>query len=244
MLINTSNAKLFKIRLLHRCNFPTTIGVLISLLCAGYFICMKKFTIEQINAHQPAESKLTALSFEGYKKYGSVNYSCVLCKCVCGKQKICIVKDILKGSVRSCGCLTNNPGTHNLSKEPLYHVWGDMKSRCYNKKHKSYNLYGGRGIIIYRKWKNDFVAFYNWAIVNGWESGLQIDRKNNNGNYTPRNCRFVTPVVNSNNRNTNVYIEYNNKKLTIAQWSNLLGISRQTIGYRHKQGWSTEKILS
>lgn len=75
-----------------------------------------------------------------------------------------------------------------------------MKKRCTNKKCRRYKDYGGRGIKICNEWVNDFKAFHDWATTHGWESGLEIDRQNNDGHYEPGNCRFVTPKVNSQNR--------------------------------------------
>jgi hypothetical protein len=77
----------------------------------------------------------------------------------------------------------------------LYMCWANMKDRCTNRKD-----WGGRGIKVCEEWIEDFPAFVDWALANGWEPGLEIDRKNNNGNYTPRNCRWVTEAVQANNR--------------------------------------------
>ena len=108
---------------------------------------------------------------------------------------------------------------HNLSKHPLYRIWGDMKRRCYNKQCKSYKDYGLRGITVCNQWKEDFLKFYNWAIQNGYRKGLQIDRKNNNKGYEPENCRFTTSIENNNNRRDNKYITIFNETKTMAEWS-------------------------
>jgi hypothetical protein len=93
-------------------------------------------------------------------------------------------------------CLRNRP-------ERIYKIWVGIKSRCYNKKVNNYSRYGGRGIIVCNKWKNDFIAFKEWALKNGYSDTLQIDRIDNNGNYSPDNCRFVTCAKNNQNRNCN-----------------------------------------
>lgn len=80
---------------------------------------------------------------------------------------------------------------HGYSNHPLYRVWQDMKERCYNKNDTSYENYGERNITICNEWKNGFKAFIEWALPL-WKKGLLIDRINNNGNYKPSNCRFVT----------------------------------------------------
>jgi hypothetical protein len=89
---------------------------------------------------------------------------------------------------------------YRLSCHPLYNVWSGMRRRCYNRKHEGYHRYGGRGIKICEEWRMNPTAFVNWGIENGYRKGLTIDRIDNDGNYQPNNCRFVTIKVNSNNR--------------------------------------------
>ncbi len=81
---------------------------------------------------------------------------------------------------------------HGYSRSPLYKLWIYIKSRCCNPKDTRYEDYGGRGITICNQWKNDPVTFIEWALPL-WEKGLYIDRINNDGNYCPENCRFITP---------------------------------------------------
>jgi hypothetical protein len=88
-----------------------------------------------------------------------------------------------------------------INPSPLYSVWEDMRRRCRNPKIKYFYRYGGRGIKICREW-DDFKTFHDWAIAHGYKKGLNLDRKNNDGDYTPKNCRFVDDVVNSRNRST------------------------------------------
>lgn len=89
---------------------------------------------------------------------------------------------------------------HGLSKHPLYTVWNNMKTRCYKEYHKEYKYWGGRGINICDEWKENFYCFYKWAMTNGYKQGLQVDRINNDGNYSPENCRFVSGRINSLNK--------------------------------------------
>lgn len=88
---------------------------------------------------------------------------------------------------------------HGLSSHPLRGVYSDMKQRCYNPKHKVYINYGGRGITICDIWRKSLVSFYTWALANGYEEGLSIDRIDNDGNYEPINCRWTTRCVQSRN---------------------------------------------
>jgi hypothetical protein len=84
----------------------------------------------------------------------------------------------------------------------LYSIWGEIKNRTLKPKHKDYNSYGGRGITICDEWKNDLIAFYNWAMSNGYEEnkGLSIDRINNDGGYSPENCRWTTSTIQNRNQ--------------------------------------------
>lgn len=96
------------------------------------------------------------------------------------------------------------PTTHGLSKHPLYLTWRNIIKRCHWDKYKFKHRYADRGIIVCDLWRYNFVNFYNWAIENNWQKGLQIDRINNDGNYEPNNCRFVTSATNNRNRSNNV----------------------------------------
>lgn len=119
--------------------------------------------------------------------------------------------------------------THGLTKHLLYGVWRAMRDRCQNEKHEYYKNYGGRGITVCAEWINDFKAFYDWAIANGWKEGLELDRKKNNGNYEPSNCRFVTRVVNSRNRRSNLVFEYMGRSQSVAEWAEDIGIDYSVL---------------
>lgn len=121
-----------------------------------------------------------------------------LCQCDCGNFKEIQSDSLRTGNTKSCGCRERQK--HGLYQHPLYTRWKGIKNRCYNRAHNCYKNYGGRGISICKEWLNDFKSFYNWAIENGYEKELQIDRINNNGNYEPHNCRFVTNLENQKNK--------------------------------------------
>lgn len=82
---------------------------------------------------------------------------------------------------------------------PLYDVWKGMKARCNNPRHKSYSIYGGKGILVCKDWENDFISFYDWSISNGYEIGMQIDKdiKGNGLIYSPETCCWVSQKINN-----------------------------------------------
>ena len=138
----------------------------------------------------------------------------LLCRCDCGKISPVMLSSIVYGTSKSCGCLVEYgkaATTHNLSRHPLYKVWQAIKQRCLNSNDNNYIYYGGRGISVCNEWKDDFKAFYEWAIKAEWQRGLDIDRIENDGDYTPKNCRFTSSSINSQNtrllskRNTSGY---------------------------------------
>lgn len=172
-----------------------------------------------------------------------------LCKCECGNTKEVGYNNLSSGQVKSCGCLRretsgNRNKTHGLSRTRLYNIYTHMIDRCYRKTDKRYNDYGGRGITVCEEWLSDFLNFYNWSINNGYEQSLSIDRINNNGNYEPTNCRWVTNKEQCRNYSRNVSLTYNNETHCLIEWSEILGISYHTIKRRYKKGLPIEQVLS
>ncbi len=120
-----------------------------------------------------------------------------LCQCDCGKELTVRLNSLKTGNTKSCGCVKTQRialmnYSHGLRNHKLYKCWSGMKERCYNPKSISFKNYGGRGITICDKWLNDFKSFYDWAMANGFDKDLSIDRVNNDGNYEPGNCRWAT----------------------------------------------------
>ena len=129
-------------------------------------------------------------------------------RCYCGIEFESIIGSVRSKHTNSCGCYHKKRTIeactkHGLCKTPLYNIWLYMKDRCYNKNMRQYKDYGGRGITICNEWRNNPEAFIGWGKDNGFEKGLEIDRRDNNGNYEPSNCRFVTHAVNNQNRGNN-----------------------------------------
>jgi hypothetical protein len=118
-----------------------------------------------------------------------------------------------------------------------------MKQRCLNPKNDHYKDYGGRGIKICEEWLQ-FEAFYAWAQISGYEESLTIDRKNNNGNYCPENCRWVSQKEQTKNKRSNVMLTLKGKTQCLAVWADDLEINYSTLRARKKNGWSDEKTLT
>lgn len=165
--------------------------------------------------------RLTALHYlNNYHKKGVW----WLCVCECGNLVEVRNCNLTSGNTKSCGCFRHTKlMKHGLYQTRLYHIWLNMKNRCCNYKHESYKNYGGRGIKVCSEWKDDFMGFYNWAMSNGYNDKLSIDRIDNDGNYSPNNCRWTTIKQQANNRRTNVYLTYNGKTQTMKQWADELG---------------------
>ena len=169
-----------------------------------------------------------------------------LCECICGKL-IDRTFTALKYTLNvNCGCknLGRNK-THGLRQHPLYSRWAGIKKRCYNPNYIDFHLYGGKGIKMCDEWKNDFKAFYDWAITHGFSEELVIDREFGDKDYCPENCRWITDEESSNNLCTNVKYEFNGKMLGIYQISRLVGIYDETLRDRVvNQGMSVYEAVA
>jgi hypothetical protein len=148
---------------------------------------------------------LTVLNRHGY----SGKENTWLCKCDCGNLAIVIGRDLRSGNTKSCGCFqklrateanTKHGGSSRKNREPLYKRWECIKQRCYQTNFKSYKDYGGRGIRVCDEWLNDYSAFREWALNNGFQEHLTIERIDVNGNYEPLNCTWIPKCEQSKNR--------------------------------------------
>lgn len=166
-----------------------------------------------------------------------------LCKCDCGNELEVRGGDLKNGHTKSCGCYRiEQVSTHGLSNSPLYKRWWGIIQRCYKESHKSFHNYGGRGITVCGEW-HDFEAFYKWAHTK-YNPGLEIDRVDNDGPYSPENCRWVSRKENARNTRYNVNITLRGITQCASAWAEELEIHVSTLLNRIKKGWSEDKILN
>lgn len=138
-----------------------------------------------------------------------------LCQCDCGNICKVTINCLTNGNIKSCGCLQNdcrhiNTKTHGESKTRLYTIWRNMKGRCNGTSGvQDLEHYKNRNITVCDEWagENGYLNFKKWALGNGYSDILSIDRINNNGDYTPENCRWATPKEQANNRRTNIIVD-------------------------------------
>ena len=190
-------------------------------------------------------NRLTILDFS-YKKNNTIYFKC---QCSCGSIKIVSIYNLKNGTTKSCGCYNSEYHSikfkkHGLDRTNIYFVWCHMVQRCYNPKNSRFSSYGGRGITICDEWRHDLGAFNKWALANGYDKTLSIDRIDNNGNYCPENCRWATQKEQANNKRTNKFISFNGKTQTITQWADEKGLKYSVLSNRIRNGWSVERALT
>lgn len=172
-----------------------------------------------------------------------------LCVCDCGN-----IAEIRGGNLRhnitkSCGCWLKEHAQSKFTKHGkrstrLYITWAHIKSRCYNKSIQEYKNYGKRGITMCDEWKDDFQAFYDWSMANGYNDNLTIDRIDVNGNYEPTNCRWTTIKQQNRNKRNNRNFTINGETHCLSEWCEILGINYNTVKTRfYNHGWSVERAL-
>ena len=158
------------------------------------------------------------------------------CLCECGNIKLIYGLSLRSGATRSCGCLAREVAskintTHGMTGTTEWRAWASMKSRCSNEKIKAFHDYGGRGIKVCKEWQSSFLAFYR-DMGSRPSPEHQIDRIDNNGNYCPENCRWVTRSENM--RNRRVTKRY--AGLTLKEWAEKTGKNYNTLKTRARRG--------
>lgn len=163
------------------------------------------------------------------------------CQCDCGKQTISDGYDLRQGKAISCGC---SRGTlfpephfkHGCSNTKLYREWAGMKSRCYGKSSSSFKCHGGRGISVCEEWLSGFAPFKDWALKNGFCKDLTLDRINNDGNYEPSNCRWITNKEQSRNKQDTIFVLLNGVRIPFVDAVEQLGLTYHKAWYKMRKG--------
>lgn len=129
-------------------------------------------------------------------------------------------------------------------KARLYTAWNNMIQRCYNEGRPDFQWYGARGIAVCPEWRRSFPAFMAWALANGYQGDLTLDRIETNGPYSPGNCRWVTRKVQANNRRSNRLLTLGGRTQSMKQWAEEMGIGSDTLWRRLHNGWPVERALT
>jgi len=169
------------------------------------------------------------------------------CQCECGKITFPKGIQLYSGRTQSCGCygreqVSKRNRTHGGSRTRLYDVWIHMIQRCHNPDNKQYKDYGGRGIYVCERWRMSFAAF--WEDVGDPPEGMQLDRTDNDGGYTPTNWRWATRRTNTNNTRRNRRMEWRGETHTMSEWSRITGIVLQTLYKRMNAGWTKDEMFT
>lgn len=173
----------------------------------------------------------------------------VKCK-KCGKivsKSLSRMKDTINcGYPNTCGCVVSKSDNDNAvgNRHRLYSIWNNMISRVECENSPQYKYYGGRGIAVCKEWRNNYLAFKDWAINNGYNDNLTIDRIDVNGNYEPNNCRWITQKQQSRNMRSNKMYTINGVTKCLQDWCEYYDINRNTVNKRLRLNWDIEKALT
>ena len=191
--------------------------------------------------------RLTVIRRAG-SRAGRVTWACM---CECGSTVEVVSHALTSGHTKSCGCWKDerNRGTpvkhgharRGASLTPTYKTWQNMMTRCYNQKVKSFKDYGERGIKVCNGWH----IFENFLADMGERpKGTTLDRVDNNGDYTPDNCRWATKLTQARNTRANYVVDFRGEQMTQVEFAERLGMSQSTVSRRLRNGWAPEQVAS
>lgn len=185
----------------------------------------------------------TVVSISENKLWGGLAYNC---RCDCGTEKLVSGAALRSGNSASCGCvgiagLVKRSLTHGLYNHPLRKVHEMMKARCYNKKHVYFRHYGGRGIKVCERWHSltNFVE----DMAPGYKKGLTMERRDNDGDYSPDNCYWLPAAKQARNRRNTVQLTLEGRTQPLIDWATELNVSVHALRNRYYAGQSHEEIL-
>jgi hypothetical protein len=165
------------------------------------------------------------------------------CQCDCGNIKQIRLVHLRNDKIKSCGCIQGE--RHYSSKTKLYGVWRSMNQRCYKSYATHAESYRNKGISVCKEWRESYLSFKQWAQEAGYREGLQIDRIDNDGNYEPSNCRFITREININNREITVKVLYKGELHVLIELLRSKGLvdKYSNVKARLKRGWGVEDAV-
>lgn len=196
-------------------------------------------------------TRLTVVGVPFYAEFGGQRNQHVVCKCSCGTFVLKVANRV-KGQ-QSCGCLTREMSSarakrfvrHGETRTRLHRIWAGMLARCNAEYASGYNDYGGRGIAVCKEWGH-YETFRDWALQNGYDDDLTIERVDADGNYEPTNCKWVTRYRQMQNRRTTTFVEAFGEKKSLSDWVNdrRCTINRECLRTRLRLGWKPELAIS
>lgn len=193
--------------------------------------------------------RLTVTEFSHTKKTKSGSCAMWEARCDCGTVKVYRGANLRNGSTSSCGCLNKERSaeaarlthtTQGMTNTPTWKSWKSMHDRCLLASHKDYDRY--RHITICDRWLNNFEAFF--ADMGERPDGTTLERIDNEGHYSPDNCRWATHKEQARNRRNGAFVTHNGQSKTLAEWSEILGVRPSTLWRRLKRGMPAEKALT
>lgn len=226
-----------------RCSCGNTLYVSASNLVKGQKRCSDcGLSHARIDLNGRVFGRLTILKFS----HTNLTHPYWLCRCTCGNETTVLSSSLIKGNTQSCGCLglerrTAGKRTHGMTKHPLYDAWINMKQRCQNSNHKHYNRYGGRGIKVCERWET--FDLFAGDLLPLWKKGLTLERIEVNGDYSPENCEWVTPTMQSRNKERTIKVDIRGRTMTLPEVSARYGINQHTLWYRWKAGKQGDDLV-
>lgn len=195
---------------------------------------------QRIRAEKLVGRKFGRLSVISVDNECISSHKYLVCRCDCGNMVSVVGCSLLEGKTKSCGCLKNEvlvkrSKTHGMTNTRIYQTYRSMRQRCINPNNKCYKFYGGKGITICQEWLDDFTAFYTWAMNNGYDDSLTIERKDVSKGYNPENCTWIPMSEQCLNRTVNHFVTYKGEKMTLSELARKVDVSCIVITTREEQ---------
>lgn len=165
-----------------------------------------------------------------------------LCKCDCGNYKEVVTSKLTSLHTKSCGCLKNK---YKITVRRIFSIWRNMLARCsIDSKRKDADYYAQKGIRVCEEWKT-YESFEKWALENGYDENLTIDRIDENGDYEPNNCQWITIAEQQRKKKCNRWFSHKGTNKILSDWANELNIPLKTLADRiDKLGYSFEEAIN